>query len=125
MYYEDTNTKQFNKKDLEAFMDSRGLRNEKDPAWCWRRTVLRSINSIYLLDKAKQMNKIAANLYQGSSTTKSSLAFLRELTALIHPLLEISIDSWDLRFTAFTIFSIRYPSSPTTLRASQLISETG
>ena len=83
--------KTLHRKDLEACMDSRGLRNEdapdaeqRDPAWCSPRTVLRSIVLIYLLDKAKQMDKIAANLYQGSSTIKSSLACLRELTALIH-----------------------------------------
>lgn len=40
---------------------------------------------IYLLDKAKQLNIITTNLYQASSTIKSSLAFLRKLVALIHP----------------------------------------
>lgn len=80
------------KKSLEAFLDSYLLRNEdapdaeqSSPAWCWRRTMLRSMMVIYLLDKAKQMNIISTNLYQASSTIKSSLAFLRELIALIHP----------------------------------------
>ena len=40
---------------------------------------------IYILDKAKQMNIIARNLYQSSSTIMSSLLFLRKLTASIHP----------------------------------------
>lgn len=80
------------RKKLEILLNSYLLRNEDVPdseqpisAWCWRRTMLRSMMMIYLLDKAKQMHIISANLYQASSTIKSSLAFLRELAALIHP----------------------------------------
>ena len=89
---EGAQTIQPNRKLLEAFLDSYFLRNEdlqdteqKSPARCWRRTVLRSMMMIYLLDKAKQIGIISANLYQPSSTIKSSLIFLKELTALIHP----------------------------------------
>lgn len=80
------------KKNLKFFLESCLLRNgdapdaeQSSPAWCWRRTMLRSMMVIYLLDKAKQMHIISTNLYQASSAVKSSLAFLRELTALIHP----------------------------------------
>lgn len=79
-------------KDLKILLDSYLLRNEDAPdseqscpAWCWRRTMLRSMMIIYLVDKAKQMLITSANLFQASSTIKSSLAFLRELAALIHP----------------------------------------
>ena len=90
--FDDAYTKKICKKNLEAFLESSLLRNEDASdaerscqAWCWRRTMLRSLLVIYLLDKAKQLNIIPTNLYQASSTIKSSLAFLRELIALIHP----------------------------------------
>lgn len=89
---DDACTKRTSKKNLEAFLGSYLLRNEdspdskkSSPACCWRRTMLRSMMLIYVLDKAKQMNMISQNLYQASSTIKSSLDFLRGFTALIHP----------------------------------------
>ena len=89
---DNAHTKKTCKKNLKIFLESCLLRNEdapdaeqSSPAWSWRRTMLRSMMVIYLLDKAKQMHIISTNLYQASSAVKSSLAFLRELTALIHP----------------------------------------
>ena len=88
---EGAHTEERNIKLLEAFLDSYLLRNEEalnteqmSPAQCWRRTILRSMRIIYLLDKARQIGVISANRYQPSSTIQSSLVFLRELTALIH-----------------------------------------
>ena len=89
---DDAGTQNVCKKGLEAFLDQYLIRNEdvpdaerSSPGWCWRYTMLRSMMVIYILDKAKQMNIIATNLYQSSSTIKSSLLFLRKLTASIHP----------------------------------------
>ena len=89
---DDAGTQNVCKKDLEAFLDQYLIRNEdvpdaerSSPRWCWRYTMLRSMMMIYILDKAKQMNIIATNLYQSSSNIKSSLLFLRKLTASIHP----------------------------------------
>ncbi|KAM0799380.1 hypothetical protein BDR22DRAFT_336320 [Usnea florida] len=89
---DDACTQNVCKKGLEASLDQYLIRNEdvphaerSSPGWCWRYTMLRSMMVIYILDKAKQMNIIATNLYQSSSTVKSSLLFLRKLTASIHP----------------------------------------
>ena len=89
---DDACTQNVCKKGLEAFLDQYLIRNEdvpdterSSPGWCWRYTMLRSMMVIYILDKAKQMNIVATNLYQSSSTVKSSLLFLRKLTASIHP----------------------------------------
>ena len=89
---DDAGTQNVCKKGLKAFLDQYLIRNEdvpdaerSSPGWCWRYTMLRSMMVIYILDKAKQMNLIATNLYQSSSTIKSSLLFLRKLTASIHP----------------------------------------
>ncbi len=88
----DTHTEKICKRNLKILLESCLLRNkdapdaeQSSPAWCWRRTMLRSMMVIYLLDKAKQTHIISTNLYQASSTIKSSCAFLRELTALIYP----------------------------------------
>ncbi len=88
----DTHTEKICKRNLEILLESCLLRNEdatdaeqSSPAWCWRRTMLRSMMVIYLLDKAKQTHIISTNLYQASSTVKSSRTFLGELTALIYP----------------------------------------
>ena len=89
---DDAGTQNICKRGIEAFLDQYLIRNEdvpdaerSSPGWCWRYTMLRSMMLIYILDKAKQMNIIATNLYQSSSTIKSSLLFLRKLTASIHP----------------------------------------
>ncbi|CAF9926593.1 hypothetical protein IMSHALPRED_007006 [Imshaugia aleurites] len=101
------------KKKIEAFLGSRLLRNEdaphaehSSPAWCLGRTLLRSLMLIYLLDKAKQMNLISSNLYQSSSTIKSSLAFLRELAALVH----LSVgDIRHLKLLGYNVHHTQYP----------------
>ena len=104
------------KKGLEAFLDLYLLRNEdvpdaerSSPAWCWRYTMLRSMMVIYILDKAKQMNIIATNLYQSSSTIKSSLLFLRKLTASIHP--SVGDIYRLLRPLGYHVHHIQYPLS--------------
>ena len=113
---EEAHTKQPNRKKLEAFLDSCLLRNQdaadverESPTWCWQRTVLRSMMVVFLLDKAKQINIISANLYQGSSIINSSLPFLKELTALIH--LSVGNIYRLLTPTNYHIHYVQYPLS--------------
>jgi len=53
--------------------------------WCWRRTVLRSMMMILLLDKAKAQGLITSCLFQPSSEYKSSVAVLQALGNLLLP----------------------------------------
>ena len=113
---DDTGTQRVCKKGLEAFLNQYLLRNEdvpdaerSSPSWCWRYTMIRSMMVIYILDKAKQMDIIAANLYQSSSTIKSSLLILRKLTALIHP--SVGDIYRLLRPLGYHVHHIQYPLS--------------
>jgi abnormal spindle-like microcephaly-associated protein len=54
-------------------------------AWAWRRTVLRSLMLILLLDQGKQTGAIDCCLFQTSSPHKSSSAVLSALAGLILP----------------------------------------
>lgn len=58
--------------------------------WCWRRTVLRSLMLVLLLDKAKSSSTIEDCLFQETSPYKSSLAVLQALgNLLLHSLGDI------------------------------------
>ncbi|MCJ1400441.1 hypothetical protein MMC11_003646 [Xylographa trunciseda] len=82
-------------RSLEIFIEACLLRNEDTappkqvasnaPSWSWRRTVQRSLMLVLLLDMAKETNIITSNLFQATSTHKSSSAVLRELTCLLVP----------------------------------------
>jgi abnormal spindle-like microcephaly-associated protein len=54
-------------------------------SWCWRRTVLKSMMIILLLDKAKAQGLITNCLFQPSSEYKSSVAVLQALGNLLLP----------------------------------------
>lgn len=53
--------------------------------WSWRRTVLRSMMTILLLDKAKERGVITSCLFQPSSAYKSSTEVLQALGNLLLP----------------------------------------
>ncbi|KAK5016559.1 hypothetical protein LTR60_002345, partial [Cryomyces antarcticus] len=53
--------------------------------WTWRRTVLRSLMLIFLLDKSMSSNVLPGPLFQASSAYKSSSAVLQALTAMLLP----------------------------------------
>ena len=55
------------------------------PVWCWRRTVVRSLMLILLLDVAKEKGLISGNLFTTSSPFKSSNDVLVELLTLLAP----------------------------------------
>lgn len=99
------------RRDLEVFLDSCLIRNEDcerprrlplspsgldqsrgaskhgfgSPNWSLRRTMLRSLMMILLLDKAKELGKISANLFCASSRYKSSASVLKELFSVLLP----------------------------------------
>ncbi|MCJ1457434.1 hypothetical protein MMC28_007802 [Mycoblastus sanguinarius] len=79
-------------RSLESFLGSCLIRNEdavdfeqSSSAGSWRRTVLRSMMMILLLDRAMRMNVISGNLFLPSSKYKSSHMVLIELSALLLP----------------------------------------
>lgn len=51
--------------------------------WSWRRTMLRSLMLVYLLDRSKEVGLFSSNLFLASSTFKSSSAILKEISALM------------------------------------------
>lgn len=99
------------RRNLEVFLDSCLIRNEDCerprrlrlnwsgldqsqstskhefgyPNWSLRRTMLRSLMLIILLDKAKELGKISGNLFCASSRYKSSASVLKELFSLLLP----------------------------------------
>jgi len=78
------------KRKMNNFMEMYLLNNEDDShqpiqGWCWRRTVLRSLMIVFLLDRAKEMNLIQGNLFQLSSSFKSSRSILGGLSRLLLP----------------------------------------
>lgn len=126
--YDDAYNQNLCKKNLEAFLESYLLRNEDASeaerscqAWSWRRTISRSLMLIYLLDKAKQMNTISTNLYQASSTIKSSLAFLKKLTALMHP--SVGNIYRLLKHLDYHVHHIQYPLSEFSYKVENLATD--
>ncbi|MCJ1227408.1 hypothetical protein MMC12_004063 [Toensbergia leucococca] len=99
------------RQQLEAFIDACLLRNEdffehgsssirnfssaqdQGPSaaqfpchgWRWRRTMLRSLMIISLLDRAKELKLVQGNLFLGSSTCLSSQAVLLRIFSLLLP----------------------------------------
>jgi len=88
------------KKSLESFIDVCLLRNEdtlprekasvndSDPisiAWCWQRTMLRSLMMVFLLDRSKELKLVHGNLFLRTSEFKSIQAVLKEVSRLLIP----------------------------------------
>lgn len=87
-----TSMARMRKREMEDFIDSCLLRNEdmvepqqQPPALCWRRTVLRSLMIIFLMDKAKEMKLISGNLFLTLSRFKSSRSVLTHLSNMLLP----------------------------------------
>jgi abnormal spindle-like microcephaly-associated protein len=55
------------------------------PNWAWRRTVMRSLMLVLILDMAKSLKKISKCLFQEASSLKSSEAVIRQLGAILLP----------------------------------------
>ncbi|KAK7521691.1 uncharacterized protein IWZ02DRAFT_370854 [Phyllosticta citriasiana] len=68
---------------------ARGQKKENDDfgsqGWSWRRTVLRSLMLVLLLDKSKTRNIVNLPLFQSGSPYKSSNAVLQQLASMLFP----------------------------------------
>ncbi len=53
--------------------------------WSWRRTVLRSLMLVHLLDQAKTMNNLSGCLFQSTSPYKTSVEILHQLSSILLP----------------------------------------
>ena len=78
------------RRTIETFLESCLLHNEDKaeclgPDSCWRRTILRSLMMVLLMDKAKEMKLISGNLFNPSSTFKSSRSIVEEISRLMMP----------------------------------------
>ena len=106
-----------NIRSVELFMESCLLRNEdtyedvdpSNPAWHWRRTMLRCLMMVLLLDKAKVNGMLHRNLFQPSSRIKSSREVLAELLSLISPFAGDAMRS--LAHLHYQVHHIQYPLS--------------
>ena len=82
-------------RSIRAFIESCLLRNEDaqenfdgpTPVWCWRRTMLRSLMMVLLLDRVKEGGLLHRNLFQSTSKFKTSKKVLEKLCSLVSPFL--------------------------------------
>ncbi|KIW00376.1 uncharacterized protein PV09_08086 [Verruconis gallopava] len=91
------------------------------PAWSWRRTVLKSLMLILLLDKAKSSNVLHGSLFQASSKHKSSTAVLTALSALLLPSLGDIIRP--LSHLNYTVKTVQYPLEEYSYHISNLATD--
>ena len=75
--------------------------------WCWRRTVLRSLMLILLLDQAKAKGTLETCMFRGDSPYKSSTTVLQALGMLMIPSLGDVIKP--LRNLNYTVATVQYP----------------
>ena len=102
-------------RNVRLFIESCLLRNEdahqtsdlSNPVWCWRRTMLRCLMMVLLLDKAKETGLLHRNLFQPSSRIKSSREILAELSSLLSPFLGDAIRP--LAHLHYQLHHIQYP----------------
>jgi abnormal spindle-like microcephaly-associated protein len=77
------------------------------PAWSWRRTVLKSLMLILLLDKAKTNGLVEGCLFQSTSTQKSSATMLTALSGMLLPSLGDILRP--LNHLNYTVTAAQYP----------------
>lgn len=76
-------------------------------AWAWRRTIVRGLMIILLLDKAQQAGHLQGCLFQPSSPIKSSAAVVQTLGNLLFP--SIGSISRVLEHLSFSVSHVQYP----------------
>ena len=91
------------------------------PAWSWRRTVLKSLMLILLLDKAKVSSVVGGCLFQTTSTHKSSAAVLTALSTLLLPSLGDIIRS--LTHLNYSVSAVQYPLQEYTYTINNLATD--
>lgn len=135
------------KKPIEGFLDTFIVRNEDavrvkagigsitsvtrgaghhedevgSQGWSWRRTVLRSLMLIHLLDRAKTSDTITCCLFQVSSPYKSSTAVLHALSAMLFPSLGDVVRP--LGHLTYHLSCVQYPLQEYTYQISNLATD--
>ena len=111
------------KRELEEFLvsclihnDDVGEPEQQSLAFCWRRTVLRSLMLVLLLDTAAESKVVKGSLFRTSSKMKSSLGVLTELSALLLPFIgdvhrSLSHLNYHLLYTQFPLSEYDYKIS--------------
>ena len=111
------------KRELEEFLvsclihnDDAGEPEQQSSAFCWRRTVLRSLMLVLLLDTAAETKVVKENLFRTSSKMKSSLGVLTEVSALLLPFIgdvhrSLSHLNYHLLYTQFPLSEYDYKIS--------------
>ncbi|OCL08425.1 hypothetical protein AOQ84DRAFT_406824 [Glonium stellatum] len=89
--------------------------------WSWRRTVLRSLMLILLLDKAKISNILPGCLFQISSSQKSSTAVLHSLASMLLP--SLGDITRPLGHLNYRVEYIQYPLQEYTYHISNLATD--
>jgi abnormal spindle-like microcephaly-associated protein len=77
------------------------------PAWSWRRTVLRSLMLILLMDKARTSGAIEGCLFQTLSVQKRSVAMLTALSSMLLPSLGDIVRP--LAHLNYSVSAVQYP----------------
>jgi len=135
-FSDDGNSRQFRaeRRAIEGFIDAFLIRNEDavrvkggvgsigsiargehhhqsddfgSQAWAWRRTVLRSLMLLHLLDKAKAADILPTCLFQSSSLIKSSVELLQALATMLIP--SIGDITRPLSHFSYSVSHIQYP----------------
>ena len=113
-------TRKDRKRDIDAFIASCLLFNEDageteqtSSTFCLRRTVLRSLMLVLLLDKASKSKLVAGNLFRTFSKFKSSRSVLTELSALLLPFIgdvcrPLSHLDYHVHYTQFPLSEYEY-----------------
>ena len=116
-------TRKDRKKDMDAFITSCLLYNEDSgeteqatPTFCWRRTVLRSLMLVLLLEKASKAKLAVGNLFRTSSKFKASRSVLTELSVLLLPFIgdicrPLSHLDYHIHYTQFPLSEYDYKIS--------------
>ena len=111
------------KRELESFIVSCLINNDEvgepehqSSVFCWRRTVLRSLMLVLLLDMAAETKVVKGNLFRTSSKLKSSLGVLTELCASLLPFVgdvhrSLSHLNYHLIYTQFPLSEYDYKIS--------------
>jgi abnormal spindle-like microcephaly-associated protein len=102
------NTESVDRRSLEAFLDKFFIQHDDvvdsktgngtiasivrdtteqvgSPTWAWRRTTIRSLMLILILDMAKSLHHVSGCLFQENSPLKSSEAVVKELGVILLP----------------------------------------
>lgn len=87
--------------------DAQEQKDQSNSLWSWRRTMLRCLMTVLLLDKAKEGRLLPKELFQSSSNVKSSADIVTGLLSLIAPFLGVGT-----RLLAHLQYEVHHRQSP-------------